>query len=81
VKGVPQRQDQAATTRCIWEELAGEFLVQVLRDNNWNRGAAAQELGIGRQTLWRKIKRINIQPPKQDGRSARSKSDRQDESC
>jgi len=62
-----------------WEELERGFLIQVLKDNNWNRGAAAQELGIGRQTLWRKIKRLNIQPPKQDGRSSRSKTDRQSE--
>jgi len=53
------------------------FLIQALRDNNWNRRAAAQELGIGRQTLWRRIKRLNIQPPKADGRSSRSSNDRQ----
>jgi len=61
------------------EDLERGFLIRVLKDNNWNRRAAAQELGIGRQTLWRKIKRLNIQPPKADGRSSRSKTDRQSE--
>ena len=56
-----------------------EFLVQVLRDNNWNRRAAAQELGVCRQTLWRRIKRLNIQPPKADGISSRSKTHRHTE--
>jgi len=51
-----------------------EFILQVLRENNWNRKAVAKESGIGRQTLWRRVKRLNIQPPKQDGRVARSKN-------
>jgi len=69
-------REQAASRRGRWEELERGFLLQALRDNNWNRQAAAQELGIGRQTLWRRIKRLNIQPPKADGRSSRSKTDR-----
>jgi PAS domain S-box-containing protein len=58
--------------RIKWTDLERGFLLQVLRDNNWNRKAAARELGIGRQTLWRKIKRLNIQLPKQDGRTSKS---------
>jgi len=72
-----EAREPAASRRGRWEELEPGFLIQVLKDNNWNRQAAAQELGIGRQTLWRKIKRINIHPPKVDGRSSRSKTDRQ----
>ncbi|NVM25952.1 MAG: hypothetical protein HWN70_08575 [Desulfobacterales bacterium] len=33
-------------------------------------------MGIGRQTPWRRIKRLNIQLPKEDGRSSRSKNNR-----
>jgi transcriptional regulator with PAS, ATPase and Fis domain len=58
--------------RIKWTDLERGFLLQVLRDNNWNRQATARELGIGRQTLWRKIKRLNIQLPKQDGRTSKS---------
>jgi PAS domain S-box-containing protein len=75
-----EARDQAASRRGRWEDLERGFLIQALRDNNWNRGAAAQELGIGRQTLWRKIKRLNIRPPNQDGRSSRPKTDRKAES-
>ena len=56
-----------------WVDMEREFILQVLRENNWNRKAAAKELGIGRQTLWRRVKRLNIQAPKEDGRTARSK--------
>jgi len=66
-----ETREPAASRRGRWEELERGFLIQVLRDNNWNRQAAAQELRIGRQTLWRRIKRLNIQPPKVDGRSSR----------
>jgi len=51
-----------------WADLERGVLLQVLKDNNWNRKAAARELGIGRQTLWRRIKRLNIQLPNEDGR-------------
>jgi PAS domain S-box-containing protein len=56
--------------RIKWADLERGFLLQALRDNSWNRKATARELGIGRQTLWRKIKRLNIQLPKEDGRSS-----------
>jgi hypothetical protein len=67
---------QALSPKDRWEDLERGFLIQALRDNNWNRQAAAQELGICRQTLSRKIKSLNIQPPKADGRSSRSKTHR-----
>ncbi len=62
----------APTKKVKWADLEREFLLQVLEDNNWNRRASARELGIGRQTLWRKMKRLNIQLQKQDGRFSRT---------
>ncbi|MBN2070450.1 MAG: sigma 54-interacting transcriptional regulator [Candidatus Krumholzibacteriota bacterium] len=50
-------------------ELEGRFLVDALRRNGWNRSAAAEELGIHKTTLWRKIKRLGIELPPGDGRS------------
>jgi transcriptional regulator with PAS, ATPase and Fis domain len=54
-----------------WVDMEREFIVQVLRENNWSRKAAAKELGIGRQTLWRRIKRLNIQPPQQGSKHSK----------
>jgi len=64
-------QGPVPSKRIKWADLERGFLLQALRDNSWNRKATARELGIGRQTLWRKIKRLNIQLPKEDGRSSR----------
>ena len=49
-----------ASKKMQWEDLERKFILQALRENNWNRKATAQGLGIGRQTLWRKIKHLNI---------------------
>ena len=37
-----------------------ELIVSALDRNNWNKARAANELGIGRKTLYRYIKRMNI---------------------
>ena len=62
-----------SSKRIKWVDMEREFILQVLRENNWNRKAAAKELGIGRQTLWRRVKRLNIQPPQQNGRVSKPK--------
>ncbi|UCG64007.1 MAG: sigma 54-interacting transcriptional regulator [Deltaproteobacteria bacterium] len=59
-----ETQEPVSSKRIKWDDLERGFLLQVLKDHNWNRQAAARELGIGRQTLWRKVKRLNIHPPK-----------------
>jgi DNA-binding NtrC family response regulator len=38
-------------------------ILRVLHHCQWNRSRAARELGIGYNTLWRKIKRYGIKPP------------------
>lgn len=40
-----------------------EQITRVLKKCNWNQSAAAKELGIGRTTLWRKIKHYRIANP------------------
>lgn len=50
-----------------------DFIYEVLRKNNWNRTAAAEQIGIHPTTLWRKIKRLNLETPKKNGRSSRSR--------
>ena len=49
------------------------FLREVLARNGWNRQAAARELGIHKTTLHRKIRRLGMDLPPVDGRSARRK--------
>ena len=44
-------------------EVEALFIKDSLRRNNWNRAATARELGIHKTTLWRKIKRLDIDLP------------------
>ncbi len=46
-------------------------IMEALRLNNYNRSAAARHLGIHKSTLFRKIKKLGIELPPQDGRSTR----------
>jgi len=46
-----------------------DFIYTALKKNNWNRKATAAQMGIHPTTLWRKITRLNLEIPKQDGRS------------
>jgi len=50
-------------------DMEGEFIYEALKKNNWNRKATAEQMGIHPATLWRKIKRLNLEIPRQDGRS------------
>ena len=54
-----------------WNGLERDFIYEALRKNNWNRVATATQLGIHTTTLWRKIKSLEIQTPRQDGRTKR----------
>lgn len=60
----PGTVDPGPSRKVAWAHLEKAFILKVLRENNWNRKSAAQELGIGRQTLWRKMKRLGIELPK-----------------
>ena len=50
------------------EALAGperQIILQVLRDNGWNRNLTADQLGINRTTLYKKMKRLGLEDPRQ----------------
>jgi PAS domain S-box-containing protein len=51
------------------ETMEKDIILETLRKNNWNRKTTAAQMGIHPSTLWRKIKRLNLKIPKQDGRS------------
>lgn len=48
-----------------------EIIYEALRRNNFNRLAAAKELGIHKATLYRKLKKYQLALPEIDGRSRR----------
>jgi PAS domain S-box-containing protein len=52
-----------------WDDFEKTFIHEALKRNNWNRAATAAQLGMHTTTLWRKIKRLNLEIPKQDGRT------------
>ncbi len=37
-----------------------EKIIRILEKHHWNKTKAARELGIGRTTLWRKLKELNL---------------------
>ncbi|MDD5766471.1 MAG: helix-turn-helix domain-containing protein, partial [Candidatus Marinimicrobia bacterium] len=39
-----------------------ETILKRLEKNGWNKIATAKDLGIGTSTLWRKIKKYNLEP-------------------
>ena len=49
--------------------LEAEYLLQVLRRHKGHRAAAAHELGIHRTTLQRKIRKLGLELPPEDGRA------------
>ncbi|MBD3383550.1 PAS domain-containing protein [candidate division KSB1 bacterium] len=50
-----------------------ETILQLLKRNHYNRYKTAQDLGIHKSTLFRKIKKLGINLPKIDGRSTHSR--------
>ena len=44
-------------------EVEGSYIREVLKRNRGNRSATAAEMGIHPTTLWRKMKRLHIEPP------------------
>jgi len=51
------------------DDMERDFIYEALKKNNWNRKATAAQMGIHPSTLWRKVKRLNLEIPAQDGRS------------
>ncbi|RKX23137.1 MAG: Fis family transcriptional regulator [Candidatus Zixiibacteriota bacterium] len=44
-------------------ELESEYLRKALKKNNWSRKKTAEDIGIHKTTLWRKIKKFGIEIP------------------
>ncbi|MCK4857651.1 MAG: sigma-54-dependent Fis family transcriptional regulator [candidate division Zixibacteria bacterium] len=41
-------------------EMQQQHILRSLKENNWNYSLTASKLGIGRTTLWRKVKKFNL---------------------
>lgn len=54
------------------DDLERLYILEALARNRWNRLATAQELGIHKSTLFRKIKSLGIELPDKDGRSSKA---------
>ena len=39
-----------------------QIILEVLQSNGWNRHATAESLGINRTTLYKKMKRLGLEP-------------------
>ncbi len=60
--------DQTADYSGTLNDLEANFITATLKRNNWNRLETANEMGIHKTTLFRKIKKLGIALPKRDGR-------------
>ena len=58
----------APTIRDLHRATEAEAIREALERNNFNRLATARELGMHKSTLFRKIKKFNIDLPEHDGR-------------
>ena len=47
------------------------YILEVLERHHWNRQAAAREMGVHKTTLLRRIRRLQLELPRIDGRSGR----------
>ncbi|MGD8314391.1 MAG: sigma 54-interacting transcriptional regulator [Syntrophobacterales bacterium] len=65
----PKTSIPQSETLDLLGEYEKELILNALRRNQWNRLQAAKELGIHKTTLFRKIRKLDIDLPATDGRS------------
>lgn len=57
-------KDEWAPDAPSLDDMERGFIYEALRKNDWNRQATAKQMGIHPTTLWRKIKRLNLDIPR-----------------
>jgi len=62
---------EALNIKTTVEGVKADLIMEALERNNWNRLAAAAELGVHKSTLFRRIKQLGIKLPSRDGRSCK----------
>ena len=53
-------EERSDSSTGLLDEGQKTLIIKALKDNSWNFTQTAQELGIGRTTLWRKVKKYNL---------------------
>jgi PAS domain S-box-containing protein len=51
------------TIKQVKQQTERQLIIEALKNNNFNRNAAARELGLHKSTLYRKLKKLNIELP------------------
>ena len=70
---VPGRSPKRGITSSV-RAVEAQAIQEALRRNDYNRLAAARELGMHKSTLFRKIKALGIALPEKDGRTRRART-------
>ncbi len=68
--GIPVASAAVSARQTLKQALEGperQIILQVLRENDWNRNETADQLGINRTTLYKKMKRLGLENPKAIG--------------
>jgi transcriptional regulator with PAS, ATPase and Fis domain len=60
---LPTEKKQSLPTQKPRGFVTREQLLDVLEQCRWNKSEAARQLGVDRTTIWRKMKKLGIQPP------------------
>ena len=62
--GLSKSSGRPQTLKEALEEPERQIILQVLRQNNWNRNETADQLGVNRTTLYKKMKKLGLDDPK-----------------
>lgn len=68
--GAPVGCAASSRKQTLKEALEGperQIILQVLRENDWNRNETADQLGINRTTLYKKMKKLGLENPRAIG--------------
>ncbi len=68
--GVPPGRASSSdkqTLKVALEAPERQIILQVLRENDWNRNETADQLGVNRTTLYKKMKRLGLENPREIG--------------
>ena len=68
MRGRPKEEESTGMEKVV-QAVESQTIIEALKRNNYNRNAAARDLGIHKSTLFRKIKHLDIILPELDGRS------------
>ncbi|MBD3266784.1 AAA domain-containing protein, partial [bacterium] len=68
---VSHSNSQPTQKAATMHEVEKQLILDTLQRNNWNRKSTADELGIHKSTLFRKIQKLGIELPQFDGRYTR----------